>query len=107
MTTRSADIRIGISGWRYEGWRGSFYPWGLRQADELHFASAQFQTIEINGTHYSLLSLDSWRRWRAQTPADFIFSVKGARYLTNLLRFHDERARRRRKFLCPRHACTE
>jgi uncharacterized protein YecE (DUF72 family) len=87
------DIRIGISGWRYKGWRGSFYPEGLKQANELQFASELFQTIEINGTHYSLQSLESWRRWYAQTPTDFVFSVKGARYLTHLLRFRDESAR--------------
>ncbi|MFM0394623.1 DUF72 domain-containing protein [Paraburkholderia phytofirmans] len=86
------DVRIGISGWRYKGWRDSFYPRGLKQADELQFASSLFQSIEINGTHYSLQSLDSWRHWYAETPADFVFSVKGARYLTHLLRFRDDSA---------------
>lgn len=86
------DVRIGISGWRYEGWRGNFYPEGLKQAAELQFASALFATIEINGTHYSLQSLDSWRHWYEQTPDGFVFSVKGARYLTHLLRFRDESA---------------
>jgi uncharacterized protein YecE (DUF72 family) len=87
------DVRIGISGWRYKGWRGSFYPQTLKQADELQYASELFQTIEINGTHYSLQSLDSWRRWYAETPASFIFSVKGARYLTHVLRFRDDSVR--------------
>jgi uncharacterized protein YecE (DUF72 family) len=87
------DVRIGISGWRYKGWRDSFYPHGLKQAAELQFASSLFQSIEINGTHYSLQSLDSWRRWYAETPADFVFSVKGARYLTHLLRFRDDSSR--------------
>jgi len=86
------DLRIGISGWRYKGWRDSFYPRGLKQAAELQYASSLFQSIEINGTHYSLQSLDSWRHWYAETPADFIFSVKGARYLTHLLRFRDDSA---------------
>ncbi len=86
-------ILIGISGWRYKGWRNSFYPHGLKQAAELQFASAVFATIEINGTHYSLQSLDSWKHWYAETPADFVFSVKGARYLTHMLRFRDESAR--------------
>ncbi|MFL9966478.1 DUF72 domain-containing protein [Paraburkholderia sediminicola] len=87
------DVRIGISGWRYKGWRDSFYPRGLKQDDELRFASRLFQTIEINGTHYSLQSLDRWRNWYAGTPPHFVFSVKGARYLTHLLRFRDESAR--------------
>jgi uncharacterized protein YecE (DUF72 family) len=86
------DLRIGISGWRYAGWRGNFYPPGLKQAAELQFASALLRTIEINGTHYSLQSLDSWQRWHAETPDDFVFSVKGARYLTHLLRFRDDSA---------------
>nr|WP_254213285.1 DUF72 domain-containing protein [Burkholderia multivorans] len=88
----SGEIRIGISGWRYAGWRGTFYPQGLKQAAELRYASSLMQTIEINGTHYSLQSLDSWQHWYAQTPPGFTFSVKGARYLTHLLRFRDEAA---------------
>jgi uncharacterized protein YecE (DUF72 family) len=87
------DVRIGISGWRYEGWRNNFYPEGLKQAAELQFASHLFATIEINGTHYSLQSLESWRHWHAGTPSGFVFSIKGARYLTHLLRFRDDSAR--------------
>jgi uncharacterized protein YecE (DUF72 family) len=60
---KAGAVRIGISGWRYKGWRGIFYPKGLKQAAELQFASALFQSIEINGTHYSLQSPDSWRHW--------------------------------------------
>lgn len=48
------DIRIGISGWRYAPWRGTFYPKDLRQKDELAFASGMFRSIELNGTFYSL-----------------------------------------------------
>ncbi|MCC8396151.1 DUF72 domain-containing protein [Paraburkholderia sp. MMS20-SJTR3] len=90
---KSGDVRIGISGWRYAGWRDNFYPKDLKHADELQYASTRLQTIEINGTHYSLQSLDSWQRWCAQTPAGFVFGVKGARYLTHLLRFRDDSAR--------------
>jgi len=85
-------IRIGISGWRYEGWRGAFYPPGLAQSRELAFASRAVETIEINGTHYSLQSLRSFRAWHDATPDDFVFSVKGSRYLTHMLRFRDETA---------------
>ncbi|KWE36644.1 DUF72 domain-containing protein [Burkholderia territorii] len=92
MTSKPGDIHIGISGWRYDGWRGTFYPEGLKQAAELRYASARMQTIEINGTHYSLQSLASWRRWYDETPPGFTFSVKGARYLTHMLRFRDETA---------------
>ena len=86
-------IRIGISGWRYEGWRGVFYPPDLAQSRELQFASRAVATIEINGTHYSLQSIDSFRAWHDATPDDFVFSVKGPRYLTHMLRFRDDTAR--------------
>jgi uncharacterized protein YecE (DUF72 family) len=85
-------IRIGISGWRYAGWRGRFYPKGLRQASELAFASRAVQTIEINGTHYSLQSREAFSLWRDQTPPGFVFAIKGSRYLTHMLRFRDEAA---------------
>jgi len=85
-------IRIGISGWRYAGWRGVFYPKKLAQARELEFASRAVQTVEINGSHYSLQSVASYRAWHDATPAGFVFSVKGPRYLTHMLRFRDETA---------------
>ncbi|WP_439894165.1 DUF72 domain-containing protein (plasmid) [Ralstonia sp. 25C] len=83
-------VRIGISGWRYAGWRGVFYPKGLAQRRELEYASRQFETIEINGSHYSLQSIDNWRAWHDTVPDDFVFAVKGPRYLTHMLRFRDE-----------------
>jgi uncharacterized protein YecE (DUF72 family) len=85
----SGTIRIGISGWNYGGWRGSFYPRGLRHADELSFASRQVDTIEINGTHYSLQRPDSFARWRDETPDGFVFAIKGSRYITHLKQLHD------------------
>ena len=93
MRKKSVHVRIGISGWRYEGWRGVFYPEDLKQARELNFASREVETIEINGSHYSLQSLNSYRNWYEATPAEFVFSVKGPRYLTHMLRFRDETAR--------------
>ncbi|TDV08321.1 DUF72 domain-containing protein [Paraburkholderia caballeronis] len=86
-------IRIGISGWRYEGWRGVFYPPDLAQSRELAFASRAVSSIEINGTHYSLQTTTSFRAWHDATPDDFVFSVKGPRYLTHMLRFRDDTAR--------------
>src|SRR6266566_864417 len=82
-------IRVGISGWRYKGWRGKFYPEKLRQKDELHYAAGKFSTIEINGTFYSLQAVDSFVRWAAETPEDFVFAVKGPRFLTHILRLRD------------------
>jgi uncharacterized protein YecE (DUF72 family) len=87
------SIEIGISGWRYEGWRGVFYPKGLPQVRELEHASRAVDTIEINGSHYSLQTIQSYESWYRATRADFIFSVKGPRYLTHMLRFRDDTAR--------------
>ena len=78
--------RIGISGWTYPPWRKVFYPAGLRQADELAFASREFPTIELNGSFYSLMRPQSYRSWFAQVPDDFVFSVKGGRFITHMLR---------------------
>ncbi|MDB5410700.1 MAG: hypothetical protein JWL84_5612 [Rhodospirillales bacterium] len=80
------EIRVGISGWRYAPWRGVFYPQRLRQKDELDFASRQFPSIEINGTFYSLQRPHLFETWYAETPADFVFAVKGSRYITHMLR---------------------
>lgn len=82
-------IRIGISGWRYAPWRGVFYPKKLRQADELHFASRQFSTIEINGTFYSQQRPESFAKWCEATPKNFVFSIKGPRYISHIRRLKD------------------
>jgi uncharacterized protein YecE (DUF72 family) len=82
-------IRIGISGWRYAGWRGVFYPPRLAQRRELEFASEKFPTVEINGTFYSLQRPESFRRWRSETPDGFVFAVKGSRYLTHMLKLRN------------------
>lgn len=78
--------RIGISGWTYPPWRKVFYPVGLRQADELAFASREFPSIEINGSFYSLMRPASYRAWYAAVPDDFVFAVKGGRFITHMLR---------------------
>lgn len=84
-----AEIRIGISGWRYEGWRGTFYPKGLPQARELAYASSWMSAIEINGSFYSLQTPSSYRLWRDSVPPDFLFSVKGPRFITHMKRLKD------------------
>ena len=81
-----AKIRIGISGWRYAPWRGRFYPAKLRQKDELAFAAQHFSTIEINGTFYSLQRPESFAIWYDSVPDDFVFAVKGPRYITHMRR---------------------
>lgn len=86
---KTGRIRIGISGWRYKGWRGVFYPPKLAQRRELEFASREFSTIEINGSFYSLQHPESFARWKADTPDDFIFSLKGSRYITHMLKLRN------------------
>jgi uncharacterized protein YecE (DUF72 family) len=82
----ACDIRIGISGWRYKGWRGTFYPPALAQRLELHFASHRFNSIELNGSFYSLQRPESFQRWYDDTPPDFVFSIKGSRFVTHMRR---------------------
>ncbi len=82
-------IRIGISGWRYAGWRGIFYPPKLPQRNELHFAADTFPSVEINGTFYSLQRPSSFRLWSASTPPDFVFAIKGSRYITHMLKLRN------------------
>ena len=85
----SGDLRIGISGWTYRPWRGVFYPPKHPQKRELEYASLAFNTIEINGTFYSLQRPSSFQKWYSETPADFVFSIKGARFITHLKKLRD------------------
>lgn len=86
---RTGRVRIGISGWRYQPWRGDFYPKGLAQKRELAFAASKFDTVEINGSFYSLQRPEFFARWAAETPDDFIFAVKGARFITHMKKLRD------------------
>jgi uncharacterized protein YecE (DUF72 family) len=81
-----ADIRVGLSGWRYPGWRGDFYPKGLVQRKELAYAADRLSTIEINGSFYSLQRPASYAAWREETPDDFVFALKGGRFITHMKR---------------------
>lgn len=85
MAVKTA-IRIGVSGWRYAPWRGHFYPKELPQRAELEYATRRFSSIEINGSFYSLQSPRSWQAWYEAAPEDFVFGVKGPRYITHMLR---------------------
>jgi uncharacterized protein YecE (DUF72 family) len=80
----AADLRIGISGWTYAPWRGTFYPKGLAQRNELAYASRELNSIEINGSFYSLQRPSSYELWREQTPDGFVFSVKAGRFITHM-----------------------
>jgi uncharacterized protein YecE (DUF72 family) len=92
LLANAGAVRIGISGWRYTPWRGVFYPAKLPQKDELRHAASIFSAIEINGTFYSLQRPQSFARWAADTPDDFVFTVKGPRYITHIRRLKDVKA---------------
>src|ERR1700687_2593264 len=79
----SGAIRVGIGGWGYPPWRGAFYPPGLRQAEKLASASRHVTAIEINGTFYRIQTPASFKKWHDETPDDFVFSLKGPRFLTH------------------------
>ena len=85
----SGVIRIGVSGWSYPSWRGSFYPSDLPQKDELAYAARRFSAIEINATFYRLQNPDSFGRWRDATPDDFVFAVKGPGFITHRVRLRE------------------
>jgi uncharacterized protein YecE (DUF72 family) len=79
----TGTVRVGIGGWTFEPWRGVFYPDKLSQKKELGYASSKLTSIEINGTYYSGFRIDTWMKWRDETPGDFVFSVKASRFCTN------------------------
>jgi uncharacterized protein YecE (DUF72 family) len=85
------ELRIGISGWTYEPWREVFYPKGLAQKRELEYASRRMNSIEINGTFYKLQSPESYRKWAGEVPDDFLFSIKGSKYITHKRRLKESR----------------
>jgi uncharacterized protein YecE (DUF72 family) len=75
--------KVGVGGWTYEPWRGSFYPAGLAQKRELEYASRHLTSIEINGTYYGSQKPESFAKWHDETPDGFVFAVKGPRFATN------------------------
>ena len=78
-----SQIRVGIGGWTYEPWRDNFYPAKLPASRELQHASRQVTAIEVNGTYYSTMTAKAFERWFAETPDDFVFSLKANRFATN------------------------
>ncbi|AYJ47761.1 DUF72 domain-containing protein [Rhodococcus sp. P1Y] len=89
---RAPEVRIGISGWTYAPWRGDFYPKGLAHRRELEYASERLSSIEINGTFYAMQKPSSYVKWRDETPENFVFAVKGGRYVTHVKRLVDVEA---------------
>lgn len=88
-TDAPGAVRIGISGWRYPPWRGTFYPDELPQRLELAYASRALPSIELNGSFYSLQTPERYADWHDTTPEGFVFSVKAPRYITHVKRLKD------------------
>jgi uncharacterized protein YecE (DUF72 family) len=82
-------VRVGVSGWSYRDWNGCFYPPGLAPDSHLSFIAEHFNTVEVNRSFYSLLQPDVYRSWYRTVPSDFVFSVKGSRYITHQKKLHD------------------
>lgn len=91
MARRSAAslMHMGTSGWAYSSWRKDFYPKDLRQGNFLSYASRVFNSIEIDGTFYGLKPVSSYQQWYEATPEGFLFSIKGSRYITHMLKVQD------------------
>lgn len=85
----TADIRIGTSGWHYKHWIGRYYPEGAKAADMLPHYVRDFDTVELNNTFYHLPKEESFDAWRKSTPHDFVFAVKGSRFLTHMVKLKE------------------
>ncbi len=81
-TRKPGKIFVGIGGWNFAPWRGTFYPKALTQTRELHYASRQITSIEINSTFYGLQKPATFQKWHDETPDGFVFSVKAPRFVT-------------------------
>jgi uncharacterized protein YecE (DUF72 family) len=80
---KAGKIFVGVGGWNFAPWRGSFYPKGLTHTRELHYASRELTSIEINSTFYGLQKPATFKKWHDDTPDGFVFSVKAPRFVTN------------------------
>jgi uncharacterized protein YecE (DUF72 family) len=91
MDEKGGRAYVGTSGWKKPQWRGGFYPTGLAQRRELEFASRQFTSLEINSTFHGLQRPSTFATWRAETPDDFVFTVKGYKAVTRAPSFRNAR----------------
>ena len=82
-------VRVGTSGWSYKNWHGQFYPPEVSRKRELAYLATKFDTVEINGTFYSLTKPAHCDAWRAQVPSTFVFAIKGSRYITHMLKLQN------------------
>lgn len=89
---KKGKIFIGTSGWHYKHWKAGFYPPKLKNEDQLNFYSKHFSSTEINNSFYRLPTMELYENWYSQVPADFIFAVKGSRFITHLKKLNVDRS---------------
>lgn len=89
---KKGKIYIGTSGWHYKHWKGRFYPADLKDEDQFAYYSQHFNTVEINNSFYRLPDPGTFTNWRKRSPADFIFSVKGSRFITHMKKLNIDKA---------------
>src|SRR5688500_17854487 len=85
----AAQIHVGTSGYSYKHWIGRYYPADLKPSEWLRFYLKDFDTVELNNTFYQLPSEETFDNWRRSTPRDFLFAVKGSRFLTHMIKLKD------------------
>lgn len=83
---QKGDIHIGTSGWHYKHWLGTFYPADLKSKDYIHFYRKKLDTVEINNSFYRMPAETTFQGWREQVQDDFLFAVKGSRFITHIKR---------------------
>ena len=84
-----ADIRIGTSGYHYKHWLERYYPAGTKASEMLAHYARDFDTVELNNTFYQLPSEETFDAWRRNTPRDFLYAVKGSRFITHMIKLKD------------------
>jgi uncharacterized protein YecE (DUF72 family) len=84
-----AEIRIGTSGYHYKHWLGRYYPDGMKSTEMLQHYLRDFDTVELNNTFYQLPNESTFDAWRTNTPHDFLFAVKGSRFITHMIKLKD------------------
>jgi len=73
----------------YDHWRGNFYPEDIPKKKWLHYYSEKLNTLELNVTFYRLPKKDTFIHWKEDTPENFVFSLKGSRYISHIKRLKD------------------
>ncbi len=88
---KKGKIHIGTSGWHYKHWVGTFYPAGTKDAEQLAYYLKFFKTVELNNSFYHLPPPQTFKNWKKAVPGDFVFAVKGSRYISHMKKLNVEK----------------